>query len=179
MMTEHTGEGSQNNHKCSLPVKVYEIMKTNNSNKCRLHIMITLAIMIFIFVQSALPGHVSGAESGFFVSMLHELTHVDFDVLSLIVRKTAHFTEYMILGISLAVNVMDWRKSKGAGLSAFALWRTAWLIGTIYAVTDEIHQYFVPERACAVTDMLIDSAGVAVGVGIMMLIAYNKRVTSK
>ena len=143
------------------------------------HIFITIAIMVFIFVQSALPGHVSGAESGFFVSMLHELTHVDFDVLSLIVRKTAHFTEYMILGISLAVNVMNWRKSKGAYLSAFALWRTAWLIGTIYAVTDEIHQYFVPERACAVTDMLIDSAGVAVGVSIMMLFAYNKCVTSK
>ena len=133
-------------------------------SKSKLHIIITIAIMVFIFIQSALPGHVSGAESGFFVSMLHKLTDVDFDVLSLIVRKTAHFTEYMMLGISLAVNVSDWRKSKGADLSTFALWRTAWLIGTIYAVTDEIHQYFVPERACAVTDMLIDSAGVAVGV---------------
>ena len=147
-------------------------------NNFKLHIIITLAVMAFIFIQSALPGHVSGAESGFFVSMLHELTHVDFDVLSLIVRKTAHFTEYMILGISLAVNMMDWRKSKGTDMSVFALWRTAWMIGTIYAVTDEIHQYFVPERACAVTDMMIDSAGVAVGVGIMLLIAYNKRVTS-
>ena len=147
-------------------------------NSYKLHIFITIAIMVFIFIQSALPGHVSGAESSFFVSMLHKLTDVDFDVLSLIVRKAAHFTEYMILGISLAVNVMDWRKSKGADLSTFALWRTAWLIGTIYAVTDEIHQYFVPERACAVTDMMIDSAGVAVGVGIMLLIAYNKRVTS-
>ena len=150
----------------------------NQSNKYKLHIFITIAIMAFIFIQSALPGHVSGEESGFFVSMLHELTHVDFDVLSLIVRKTAHFTEYMILGISLAVNVLDWRKSKGVDLSAFALWRTTWLIGTIYAVTDEIHQYFVPDRACAATDMLIDSAGVAVGVGIILLIAYNKRVTS-
>ena len=139
-------------------------------NNFKLHIFITIAIMVFIFIQSALPGHVSGAESGFFVSMLHELTHVDFDVLSLIVRKTAHFTEYMILGISLAVNVMDWRKSKGADLSAFALWRVAWLIGTIYAVTDEIHQYFVPGRACAVTDMLIDSAGVAVGVIITRIV---------
>ena len=147
-------------------------MIIKHSSKVRF--VITIAIMVFIFIQSALPGHVSGVESGFFVSMLHELTHVDFDVLSLIVRKTAHFMEYMILGISLAVNVMDWRKSKGADLSAFALWRTAWLIGTIYAVTDEIHQYFVPERACAVTDMLIDSVGVVVGVGIMMLISGYK-----
>ena len=145
-------------------------------NNFKLHIFITIAIMVFIFIQSALPGHVSGAESGFFVSMLHELTHVDFDVLSLIVRKTAHFTEYMILGISLAVNVMDWRKSKGADLSAFALWRVAWLIGTIYAVTDEIHQYFVPERACAVTDMLIDSAGVAVGA--IIFTSFNTNIRS-
>ena len=140
--------------------------------KYKLHIFITIAIIAFIFIQSALPGDVSGAESGFIVSMLHELTHMDFDVLSLIVRKTAHFTEYMILGFSLAVNVLDWRKSKGVKQSTFASWRTAWLIGTMYAVTDEIHQYFVPERACAVTDMLIDSVGVAVGVAVMLLTTY-------
>jgi VanZ family protein len=47
-------------------------------------------------------------------------------------------------------------------------------MGTAYAVTDEIHQFFVPERACAVTDMLIDSAGVAAGAMILILILIYK-----
>ena len=48
-------------------------------------------------------------------------------------------------------------------------------MGTAYAVTDEIHQFFVSERACAVTDMLIDSAGVAVGAMILILIYKARR----
>jgi VanZ family protein len=38
-----------------------------------------------------------------------------------------------------------------------------WLIGTAYAVTDEIHQYVVPGRSCEVRDVVIDSCGVLVG----------------
>lgn len=139
-------------------------------NKFSLHIIFTVAIMVFIFIQSALPGDLSGVQSNMIVSMLHKLTGIDFDVLSLIVRKTAHFTEYMILGIGLAVNAFDWSRIKKVKWSALSLWLIAWAIGTIYAVTDEIHQYFVPERACAVTDMLIDSAGVAVGVIITRIV---------
>ena len=50
----------------------------------------------------------------------------------------------------------------------------AWLIGTAYAVTDELHQHFVPDRACAFTDMCIDSAGVAAGAIIAVFLLYRK-----
>lgn len=43
-------------------------------------------------------------------------------------------------------------------------------------MTDEVHQYFVLERACAVTDMLIDSAGVAVGAMILILILKARKI---
>jgi len=46
----------------------------------------------------------------------------------------------------------------------------AWLIGSAYAVTDEIHQYFASERSCEIRDMCIDSCGVLVGVLIGLLI---------
>ena len=39
-----------------------------------------------------------------------------------------------------------------------------WLTGTLYAVTDEIHQYFVPGRSCEFRDICIDSAGVLCGI---------------
>ena len=151
-------------------------MNITQDNKYKLHILITIAIMAFIFIQSALSGDLSGAQSGIIVSMLHKLTGVDCDVLSLIVRKTAHFTEYMILGISLAVNAFDWSRIKKVKWSALSLWSIAWAIGTVYAVTDEMHQYFVPGRECAVMDMMIDSTGVAVGAIITMLIGLRMRI---
>lgn len=125
--------------------------------------------MAFIFVQSALPGNLSGAQSGIIVGFLHGITGMDPEVLSLIVRKAAHFTEYMILGACLTMNVRDCTKLNMKTASI------AWLIATAYAVTDEIHQYFVKGRACSPVDMLIDSAGALVGVGIAT-IEMRKRI---
>ena len=39
----------------------------------------------------------------------------------------------------------------------------AGLLAVIYAITDEVHQLFVPDRAGVFTDVLIDSAGSAIG----------------
>ena len=69
----------------------------------------------------------------------------------LILRKLAHVAEYAILGALLA-------RALPSRLSvAFAL-------GVAYAVTDEIHQTYVPGRAGRPLDVLIDAAGVALGV---------------
>ena len=140
-----------------------------------IHLILTIAVMLFIFVHSAMPGHVSGAESDFFVRFISGLTGVEEESLSFIVRKAAHFTEFMLLGICLALNVTDVLRIKGKSISLPSAWLIPWLMGTAYAVTDEIHQFFVPERACAVTDMLIDSAGVAAGACILILINKARR----
>ena len=169
--------------------------------KIKIHIAITFAVMAFIFIQSALPGDLSGAESGLLVNILHEITGIDPNILSILVRKIAHFTEYMILGICLQKNADDWRKNANSSNSnarssnsntgdcnnartnsdkaygsALAIKYSlyAWAAGAIYSVTDEIHQMFVPGRACAPLDMLIDSAGVAAGVIIAGMMASKK-----
>ena len=121
-----------------------------------------------------MPGHVSGAESNFFVRFISGLTGVEEESLSFIVRKAAHFTEFMILGICLALNVTDALRTKGKSISLPGTWLIPWLMGTAYAVTDEAHQVFFPERACAVTDTLIDSAGVAAGALILILKSRKK-----
>ena len=140
-----------------------------STKKSRILIIITVLFMIFIFVQSALPGPISGAESGVIVDILYRLTRADRAILTIIVRKGAHFTEYLILGFLAALDINSINTDKQAGLPLFKRIIIAWIIATLYAVTDEIHQAFVPERACAFTDVCIDSAGAIIGIGCQAL----------
>jgi hypothetical protein len=68
----------------------------------------------------------------------------------LALRKLAHAAEYAVLGALLM------RATGRAGL-AFGL-------GALYAVSDEVHQAFVPGRMGAPLDVAIDAIGVALGV---------------
>ena len=90
------------------------------------------------------------------------------------VRKSAHFVEYMMLGAVLMMAEQlfhNWcRASDCKGKSQNNRNRlkigaiVAITVGSLYAVFDEIHQYFVPGRACQLRDMVIDICGVAAGV---------------
>lgn len=163
---------------------------------------ITLGIMVFIFVQSAMPDYASDEESSYIVDIVKGIINtvsnstIDLDFLTTIVRKMAHFTEYLVFGASLVLTIkslaeiisahkikemvpsnIEETKSK-----AINLWSLlAWAFGTIYAISDEFHQYFVPGRSCEFRDMCIDSAGVAVGCIICMIIIKNlnkKKISS-
>lgn len=46
----------------------------------------------------------------------------------------------------------------------------------MYATSDEIHQYFVPGRACMVEDVFIDTLGVILGI---LLIMLGKKIIKK
>jgi VanZ family protein len=72
------------------------------------------------------------------------------------VGKLAHVTEYLILGW-LIQRALGGRSARRSG------WQ-AWLIALAYAVTDEFHQTFVPGRTPLLTDVMIDSAGTAIGI---------------
>ena len=85
--------------------------------------------------------------------------------LSLIVRKNAHFCEYMLLGF----NLMAWLRLRDPGRRWRACQLPAWAIATLYAGTDELHQMFINQRTAAVLDVCIDSAGSLVGVLIATL----------
>ena len=76
------------------------------------------------------------------------------------VRKTAHFLEYAVLGVLLSGGFLQ----PECGRDRFRLQEfRAWASGTGYAVSDELHQLFVPGRACMPADVLLDSAGVLAG----------------
>lgn len=93
--------------------------------------------------------------------------------LQFIVRKSAHFIGYMILGILASGLILYYGNINKKYLLAF-------LICVIYAISDEIHQLFVPGRSGQVRDVLIDSAGSLLGIIIVMafeklLIKINKK----
>ena len=66
-----------------------------------------------------------------------------------LLRKSAHLTEYAILGALLF-------RALGQAAPALAL-------GVAYAVTDELHQHFVPGRHASPLDVALDGVGVALG----------------
>ncbi len=95
------------------------------------------------------------------------------DGLHYFVRKAAHFTIYMLMGICAYNSVLMLLQQ----LRFKAL--TALSVCVLYAVTDEIHQLFVPGRAFMVTDILIDSLGALIGMAllrvILLVIDYIKK----
>lgn len=135
--------------------------------------VIVIAIMAFIFFQSALPADLSSEESGRIVDLIVRLFRgvapIDREMLVFIVRKGAHFTEYMILGGFLVPAVKEWMAVETTPVPVEKERFTAWLAGTLYALTDEIHQSFVPGRSCELRDMGIDSCGVLAGVLVVSL----------
>ena len=144
--------------------------------------IIVIAIMAFIFFQSALPADLSSEESGRVVDLIVRLFQgvapIDRETLVFIVRKGAHFTEYMILGGFLVPAVKEWMAVDTTPVPVVRERITAWLAGTLYAVTDEIHQSFVPGRSCELRDIGIDSCGVLTGVLIVSLVIWLKERTS-
>ena len=140
--------------------------------------IIVIAIMAFIFFQSALPADLSSEESGRVVDLIVRLFQgvapIDREMLVFVVRKGAHFTEYMILGGFLVPAVKEWMAVDTTPVPVVRERITAWLAGTLYAVTDEIHQSFVPGRSCELRDMGIDSCGVLAGVLVVSLVIWFK-----
>ena len=70
-----------------------------------------------------------------------------------IVRKTAHFTEYFILGLILILYLQTKEKLTTKYIIL------AIIFCVLYATSDEIHQLFVDGRSCKIIDILIDTCG--------------------
>lgn len=87
------------------------------------------------------------------------------------VRKLAHASEYTVLGILYSLSVL----SVTVVPKRRRLLCTAFPLGVLYAASDEFHQLFVPGRAGRVSDVLIDSSGVLLGIAIVSLFMHIKQ----
>jgi len=81
------------------------------------------------------------------------------------IRKIAHITVYLILGILVCLAMNNYNLTN----RSFLIYTI--VICLLYSISDEIHQSFVSERSCEIKDVLIDSIGYLISV----FIFYIKR----
>ncbi len=136
--------------------------------------LLVLALCIlcaaFIFIMSSQPAVKSAEQSGtiaeriapIFVSGFGKMKKVErirtLISLDYIIRKTAHFCVYALLGLLIVTASMWHNRTWATHISVSVLW------GILYAASDEIHQAFVPGRGPLLSDVLLDSFGVIFGV---------------
>ena len=130
--------------------------------RMRLCITLTVCCLVFIWGNSLMSAEISSAMSDFFKKIVKSsLSDGASDALdiSFLVRKSAHFTEFTALGMSLC-----W---------LFGMLKKGWLLpvlcGAAAACVDETIQVFVPGRGPSVRDVCIDSCGVLLGVILLTL----------
>lgn len=90
----------------------------------------------------------------FFFSSLPHLRVDMLGIYDLILRKLAHFFEYLVLSL-LFMNFFA--KDLKWGRGRFLFWSI--FLSIVYSVLDEYHQSYVPGRCFSLIDIFIDSSG--------------------
>ena len=89
------------------------------------------------------------------------------------IRKAAHFSEYLILGILIISFISEF---KALEIKYLIL---AIFISMLYAISDEIHQLFVSGRSARVFDVVIDTLGATTGIFIYNFIKNKIRIITE
>ena len=79
-----------------------------------------------------------------------------------------HFGEYTVLGALLA-------NALGNHVPRSRAWMLAVAIASVYGITDELHQLFVPGRFCDPADWVVDTLGAALGALLVRFAAAGGR----
>lgn len=147
---------------------------------------VSLFLLVFwmgaIFFLSAQPATDSNETSEGLIEEIVSAVYPSYDTLSSAekaviinrfsfpVRKAAHFSEFALLGLLAFLFFWTFNGMRNKYKVILPL-----VSGFVYAVGDEIHQGFVPGRACRALDVLIDFAGVLTAVLLAFLIALKFR----
>lgn len=81
-----------------------------------------------------------------------------------IIRKLAHFSIYTVVGICIMGFISTY------DVILLKKFLVSLVVGLIYAISDEYHQSFVPGREASIRDVCIDTAGVFMGIIIVLII---------
>jgi VanZ family protein len=139
--------------------------------KTRLILCITLliAVLTFIWGNSAMPGKESGALSGWvgeFLSKILPFLSLESEIGMYILRKLAHFSEFAALGMILSW-LFGMLTQRPVRQRLFPL-----LCGVGAACIDETIQIYVPDRGSSLTDVWLDTAGFVTGLSLCVLVRH-------
>lgn len=101
--------------------------------------------------------------------LAQQMTPGMIDVTDFIIRKIAHVTEYAVLCLLV---------SRSVGVKVTASIRERLVpagISSLYALSDEFHQSFVPSRGATYTDVMWDTLGAILGTTILQVIHWTRR----
>ena len=134
--------------------------------------MLVFLMMGAIFFFSAQKGEVSKAQTKEVLSLVKiekvEKSSGALNEVAVAFRKTLHIIEYSILGIFLSRAVSSHTKNNKR------IFWISFVICFLYAISDEIHQIFIPGRQMAVYDILLDTVGAFSGCLILAFFAHKK-----
>lgn len=136
---------------------------TKNKRLAVLFWVLSAICFVIIFYFSAQTADESAMQSKSILDYIIKLLG-DNAVTDFIVRKSAHFLEYV--GTALLIN-FAWLFTKGKEQKLLSIG-----CASLYAITDEVHQIFVDGRSCELRDWSIDTVGAIVGT-IVFLIIYK------
>ncbi|MBO4432914.1 MAG: VanZ family protein [Clostridia bacterium] len=145
-----------------------------------------LVLLVFsmcaIFYFSAQPADVSEETSNGVIEKMISVFYPEYNglddfakqdiVITFVVpiRKLAHFLEFFMLGGSTYVFVSTFN-----GFLKKYRFLISLSFAVFYAICDELHQIFVPGRACRFSDILVDSVGALTAILIFVLILRIRR----
>ncbi len=145
-----------------------------NKKKTYILSVITLLWTGFIFSMSLKVGEESGQLSGGMLNIILDIisplwenifgpiTADGIEIFHYLIRKAAHFTEFLILAVFAYLLVLNFEKLKFKWLAALGYC-------TLIASLDETLQLFVEGRAGAVSDVCIDFCGAFTGIMLVAL----------
>lgn len=130
--------------------------------------VLTLVWIVVIFSFSIQSGSISSLQSGFITHYIFNFLssiniQIDIKLLSLIIRKLAHFTEFFILGSLIKQSSLDLKRND------------ILLFIFIVPLLDEFIQSFIPGRAMSLIDMGIDSLGISIGISLITLYYWLRK----
>src|SRR5690554_92421 len=133
--------------------------------KSKTLLIIGILINIFIWTNSLMPSNLSSSQSGLIVNLIYPVFKNVFDVntFTTVVRKLAHFTEFMFLAIIFSYYFKS--------INIKNPYLITMIYGLIVAIIDETIQTFIPGRAGLIIDVLIDFSGVITGVLVVFIIS--------
>lgn len=131
-------------------------------------VLLTLLLVGFIFSNSVKTADASSVSSGRIMDMLNRICtalNLNITFSQEIVRTSAHFCEFGLLGVLALCTALSWF---GVKLKSFL---ASVAVFSLTSVIDECIQLFADGRAFQFSDLLIDMCGGILGATVVFLIA--------
>ena len=163
--------------------KVLRFKSKTERKKFIVFSVLAILVMCGIFIFSAQSAEASNTTSGEFINFILSVVYDEYEVITApekaelissfqgLIRTFAHGIIYFVLGFLCAGAAMQ---VECKNIYVKMLW--TWIFTVVYALSDEVHQYFVPGRAFQGVDLLVDGVGALLGIlffyGTRMFLCY-------